>query len=151
MGNWTHRNKLGRIEILVGASYESDAKKVHQILHEIATAHPLVLKNPEPFVLFQNFADSSLNFEIRVFLADVSNGATVQNDIRFAVLEAFRREGIEIPFPQRDIHIRREATSIVPWPFDDDKAEMEAMELAQRRQQPAPKPKNGRRRKPDPT
>ena len=93
VGNWTHRNKLGRVDIKVGVAYGTDVKLVHAILLDIARNHPLVLKNPEPFVLFANFGPAALEFEIRVFLADVLNGSAVQNDIRFAVLDAFETRG----------------------------------------------------------
>lgn len=106
VGNWTHKNSLGRLEIPVGVAYGSDVRKVHDILMEIARGHPLVLKNPEPFILFAGFGESSLDFEIRVYLADILTQLEVLNDIRFAVVEAFEREAIEIPFPQRDIHIK---------------------------------------------
>jgi small-conductance mechanosensitive channel len=131
--------------------YGSDAKRVHEILLEIASNHPLVLKNPEPFVLFSAFGESSLDFEVRVFLADVSNGIIVQNDVRFAILEAFARENIEIPFPQRDVHLKREPPS-EKWPIDDDKAEAEHFELAKALKEkatPPPAPRR-KRRKPDP-
>ena len=105
VGNWTHRNKLGRIEIPVGVAYGSDARKVHALLMEIASAHPMVLKNPEPSVAFIRFGDSSLDFEIRVFLSDVLNGVKVQNDIRFTILEAFAQRSIEIPYPHRTLII----------------------------------------------
>jgi small-conductance mechanosensitive channel len=108
VGNWTHRNKLGRIEIPVGVAYGSDARKVHALLLEIASAHPMVLKNPEPSVAFIRFGDSSLDFEIRVFLSDVLNGVKVQNDIRFAVLEAFAQHSIEIPYPHRTLVIAQD-------------------------------------------
>ncbi|GLS40253.1 mechanosensitive ion channel protein [Mesorhizobium tianshanense] len=152
VGNWTHRNKLGRIEIQIGVAYGSDARRVHEILLDIARNHPLVLKNPEPFVLFAAFADSSLNFEVRVFLADVSNGILVQNDIRFAILDAFKAEGIEIPFPQRDIHMRSTAP-LAKWPTDDDQVEAEFAEREHARAKAAvPQPMIGRRktRRPDP-
>jgi potassium efflux system protein len=103
VGNWTHRNKLGRIEIPIGVAYGSDVRKVHQLLLDIARAHPLALKNPEPFVLFAAFGASSLDFEIRLFLSDVLNGSIVQNDIRFAIIETFDREGIDIPYPHRKL------------------------------------------------
>jgi small-conductance mechanosensitive channel len=101
VGNWTHKNKLGRIDIKVNVAYDSDVKRAHAILLDIAKAHPLVLKNPEPFVLFANFGPAALEFEIRVFLADILNGNTVLNDIRFAVLEAFEEAGVEIPSTPR--------------------------------------------------
>jgi small-conductance mechanosensitive channel len=111
VGNWTHRNKLGRLEIAVGVAYGSDPRKVHELLLGIARSHPLVLRNPEPFVLFTNFGDSSLDFEVRVFLADVMNGVIVQNDLRFAIVEAFDREGITIPFPQREVLLKTETNA----------------------------------------
>jgi len=106
VGNWTHKNKLGRIEIKIGAAYGTDPRKVHAMLLDIARSHPMVLKNPEPFVFFANFGESSLDFEIRFFLADITGGLSVQNDIRFTIAEAFQREGIEIPFPQRDVNLK---------------------------------------------
>jgi len=106
VGNWTHRNKLGRVEIKVGVAYGSDVKQVHAILLEIARSHPLVLKNPEPFVVFLNFGPAALEFELRFFLADILNANVVQNDIRFAILETFERERIEIPSTPRAVDPR---------------------------------------------
>ncbi len=105
VGNWTHRNKLGRVDIPVGVSYEVDPRRVHDLLLEIGRAQPTVLRNPEPFVAFQNLADSTMIFELRVHVADISNAATLRNDIRFAIVERFGEEGIEIPFPQRDVNL----------------------------------------------
>jgi len=101
VGNWTHRNKLGRVEIRVNVAYGQDVHKAHDIMLEIARNHPLVLKNPEPFVSFANFGPAALEFEIRIFLSDVMNGLRVQNDIRFAVLDAFAKAGIEMPSTPR--------------------------------------------------
>ncbi|MEX0956105.1 MAG: mechanosensitive ion channel family protein [Rhizobiaceae bacterium] len=106
VGNWTHKNRLGRIDIKIGVSYDSDPRKVHRVLTEIAEAHPTILKNPAPMAIFTGFGDSSLDFEIRFFLADVMSQLAIQNDIRFAIYERFKEEGIEIPFPQRDLHLR---------------------------------------------
>ncbi|PTE09229.1 mechanosensitive ion channel family protein [Mesorhizobium helmanticense] len=128
VGNWTHRNKLGRVDIKVGVAYGSDVKQVHAVLLEIARSHALVLKNPEPFVLFTNFGPAALEFEIRVFLADVMNGNIVQNDIRFAVLDAFHSEHIEIPSQPRAVV---ETKKHEAWPIDDDKIEAEFAEREQ--------------------
>ncbi|GAB5505250.1 MAG: mechanosensitive ion channel family protein [Rhizobiaceae bacterium] len=106
VGDWTHRNRLGRIDIPIGVSYDANPRRVHAILTEIAAAHPTILKNPEPMVVFKDFGDSSLNFEIRFFLADVMSQLAIQNDIRFAIYDRLKEEEIEIPFPQRDLHIR---------------------------------------------
>ena len=110
VGNWTHRNKLGRVDVRVNVAYDSDARRAHSVMLEIAKAHRLVLKVPEPFVLFANFGPAALEFEVRVFLADVLDGRDVQNDIRFAVLERFEREGIVIPStPRAETDADREA------------------------------------------
>ncbi|HEY6629998.1 MAG TPA: mechanosensitive ion channel family protein [Rhizobiaceae bacterium] len=124
VGNWTHRNKLGRIDIKVGVAYGMDVKRAHAIMLDIARSHPLVLKNPEPFVLFANFGPTALEFEIRLFLADVLNGSGVQNDIRFAVLDAFDAEGIEIPSAARAEVKKPEER----WPTDDEKDEAALLE-----------------------
>ncbi|MEZ5812886.1 MAG: mechanosensitive ion channel family protein [Rhizobiaceae bacterium] len=109
VGNWTHRNKLGRAEVAIGVAYGSDVTRVRDILMEIAKSHDMVTKNPEPAVVFKDFGASSLDFEVRMYLYDISNIMTVSNDVRYAIVEAFEQEGIEIPFPQRDIHIRTES------------------------------------------
>jgi len=106
VGNWTHRNTLGRIEIPVGVSYASDPNLVRDTLLEIAHDHPRVLSNPEPFVVFANFGDSSLDFELRAYLADINYMLTVSTEVRFAIYERFKAVGIEIPFPQRDVNLR---------------------------------------------
>ncbi|MBX3576952.1 MAG: mechanosensitive ion channel family protein [Rhizobiaceae bacterium] len=106
VGNWTHRNRLGRVDIRVNVAYGSDVRRAHAVLLEIANNHPMVLKNPEPFVLFSNFGTAALEFEVRVFLADIFNGNVVQNDFRFAIMEAFAREGIDIPStPRADVKL----------------------------------------------
>jgi len=152
VGNWTHRNKLGRVEIKVGVAYGTDVKQVHAILLEIARSHPLVLKNPEPFVLFSNFGAAALEFEIRVFLADIMNGSVVQNDIRFAVLEEFNDQHIEIPSTPRAVV---EVHKPKAWPTDDDKIEADFAEQEQAKADAAAEAKraakSGRKaRKPDP-
>ena len=150
VGNWTHRNKLGRVDIKVGVAYDSDVKRAYAILLDIARNHPLVLKNPEPFVLFTNFGTAALEFEIRVFLADILNGSTVQNDIRFAVLDAFDAEGIDIPSTAR-AEIKKHRGR---WPTDDEKDEATLMEAKAQEEAAAAEQKaarrRGRPRKPDP-
>jgi potassium-dependent mechanosensitive channel len=97
VGNWTHRNKLGRVDIGVGVLYKSDPKAVQEILLEIGARHPLVMKNPEPFVLFQGFGEKQMNFELRVHLMDITNSAVVQTDIRSQIYGEFAKAGIEMP------------------------------------------------------
>ncbi|RWI93249.1 mechanosensitive ion channel family protein [Mesorhizobium sp.] len=152
VGNWTHRNKLGRVDIKVGVAYGSDVKRVYAILLGIARAHPMVLKNPEPFVLFANFGPAALEFEIRVFVADVLNGSIVQNDIRFAIFDIFEDEHIEIPSAPRAVV---ESKKHEPWPIDDDKieaefAERERLEAEAAAEQARLAKTKRRGRKPDP-
>ncbi|MEX3009973.1 mechanosensitive ion channel domain-containing protein [Hoeflea sp. TYP-13] len=106
VGNWTHRNRLGRSEIAVGVSYDSDPRRVIALLEEIAATNDLVLRNPAPFVVFTGFGDSSLDFELRCYLSDVLSGLSVATDLRTKIFERFKEEGIEIPFPQRDVNIK---------------------------------------------
>lgn len=106
VGNWTHRNSIGRSDVAVGTSYDSDPRHVLKVLEEIALAHPLVLRNPAPIVQFVAFGDFSLNFELKVFVADVLTGGGVRNDLRLSIFERFKAEGIEIPFPQQDMNIQ---------------------------------------------
>ena len=97
VGNWTHRNKLGRVDLKVGVAFGTDARRAAEVLDGIVRDHPLVLKNPEPMVVFLNFGPLAYEFELRFFLADILNSLSVQNDLRFAILEVFDRERIEIP------------------------------------------------------
>ncbi|MBT8080498.1 MAG: mechanosensitive ion channel [Gammaproteobacteria bacterium] len=106
--NWVLRDTYGRLRLQVGVAYGSDVDKVREILEEIANEHPEVITDgraPAPRALFMSFGDSSLNFEVRVRIQRIDRRFTVQSDLNFAIDEAFRREGITIPFPQRDLHI----------------------------------------------
>lgn len=102
--NWTLKDRMGRIEIPIGVAYGSDTESVKASLLECAKAHSKVLRYPEPHVLFRNFGDSSLDFELRCFTGDVTERIVIESDIRFAIDNAFRKKGIDIPFPQRVVH-----------------------------------------------
>ncbi|WP_162846781.1 mechanosensitive ion channel domain-containing protein [Marinicella litoralis] len=106
--NWTLSNSIGRITIKIGVAYGSDVNQVREILNEIATSHDQVIKR-DPYkhkVLFREFGDSSLNFELRVMIKDIKMFLDVETDINFAIDKALRDANISIPFPQRDIHIK---------------------------------------------
>ncbi|MGB5984190.1 MAG: mechanosensitive ion channel domain-containing protein [Desulfobacterales bacterium] len=103
--NWSFRDQSLRIKVNVGVAYGSDIERVREILLEVAGRTPNVRKYPQPDVLFADFADSSLNFVLRAW-TDIDNMLKAATAIRFAIDRAFREEGIEIAFPQRDIHIR---------------------------------------------
>jgi potassium efflux system protein len=104
--NWTLSSRLSRLTIPVGVAYGSDVPLVLQILRDCAEQHPLVTKIRPPQVLFMDFGESSLDFELRVFVEDVANRLQVMSELHQAVDQRFREAGVEIPFPQRDIHIR---------------------------------------------
>jgi len=107
--NWVLSSQSGRAIVPVGVAYGTDTEKVRDILMAIAEENDDVVKTgymPDPRVLFRAFGDSSLNFELRVFLYNVDNRLSVISDINFAIDKAFREQGIEIPFPQRDLHIK---------------------------------------------
>ncbi|HEY0124841.1 MAG TPA: mechanosensitive ion channel family protein [Rhizobium sp.] len=108
LGNWTHRNRLARSEIPVSVSFESDPKKVMDILLELVRSVPKVLKNPEPHVEFLRFGPSSLDFEMRFYLSDLSDGMEIRNNLRIEILKRFREEGISIPYPHQELHIIRD-------------------------------------------
>ncbi|WP_420410251.1 mechanosensitive ion channel domain-containing protein [Hoeflea sp.] len=106
VGNWTHRNKLGRVDVPIGVSYDTDPRRLVDLLTEIARGHELVLRNPEPVVHFSGFGESSLDFVLKCHVADVLDGITVRTELSIRVLERLREENIEIPFPQRDLNIK---------------------------------------------
>ena len=104
--NWTHKDKTGRVEVRVGVAYGSDTQKVRDILLGCARAHPEISSWPAPYVVFRDFAASSLDFEVRAILKDIEKRLMVASDLRFAIDQAFREQGIEIPFAQYDLHFR---------------------------------------------
>ncbi|HRD67382.1 MAG TPA: mechanosensitive ion channel [Candidatus Competibacter sp.] len=104
--NWARSDPITRIVIPVGVGYDSDPAQVHEVLLAVASAHPLVVKEPAPAVLFLKFGDSALEFEVRVFVRELANRLLVIHELHTLILQALRANQIEIPFPQRDVHWR---------------------------------------------
>ena len=105
--NWTHNHKLTRFSVVVGVAYGSDVEKVKNVLVSCAASNPEVVKNPAPFVFFSDFADSQLTFTLMFYSRSVFRIEFVKSEIRFAIDKAFRENNITIPFPQRDVHVRK--------------------------------------------
>ena len=105
--NWSHGDQKVRFRIPVGVAYGSDLAKVKEALLEVARNHPATLSDPEPKVFFESFGDSALNLELVVWSAEMSfRPRSFRSDLNFAIDQAFRERGIELPFPQRDVHFR---------------------------------------------
>jgi small-conductance mechanosensitive channel len=105
--NWSHNEYKVRFNFPVGVSYKENPEKINQILIEVARNNPGVLDSPLPDVLFDKFDDSSLNFYLRVWTSEYVNKPKVlKSQLYFEIFKRFAVEGIEIPFPQRDIHIK---------------------------------------------
>ncbi len=102
----------GRVDVSVGVAYDSDIGQILDILRDCAQENEMVLEDPQPDVVMLNFDDSTLEFELRSFIADIRNTFTVASEIRIAILRAFRDKGIEIPFPQRDLHVKSASPDI---------------------------------------
>ncbi len=117
--NWTLSERRMRLRIPVGVAYGSDVPLVMRILKEIAEGNLSVLSNPASSVLFLGFGESSLNFELRVWIKDFLDRFRIQSELIQAIDSRFRSEGVEIPFPQRDLHVRsidRSASSSLTGP-----------------------------------
>jgi small-conductance mechanosensitive channel len=104
--NWTLSDKRRRIEIMVGVGYESDPPFVHQLLSEILKNHPEVLDEPEPLVFFNGLGESSLDFVLLFWIGNYNEGRRIKSEVLFSVFSVLKENNVNIPFPQRDVHIR---------------------------------------------
>ncbi|ADM10607.1 mechanosensitive ion channel family protein [Parvularcula bermudensis HTCC2503] len=104
--NWTHKNKLGRIVLPVGISYDLDPQVAIDVLMKVAKDDPDVLSYPPYYVYFDDFGDNSQNLQLRAYVRDIGLSLGIRTRLRVSIWRAFKEAGIEIPFPQRDLHIR---------------------------------------------
>jgi potassium efflux system protein len=104
--NWTLSDAILRVSIPVGIAYGSDTDRAIEVLNQVARESRRVLRDPAPQVLFLSFGDSSLSFELRVFVRNAEQLFPARHDLHMSIDKAFREAGIEIAFPQRDLHVR---------------------------------------------
>jgi len=107
--NWSHDNHISRFGIKIAVSYNSDLKKVRKILQECAEANPEVVTDidpQKPKVRLDNFGDSSVDFTLLFYSTNLFRIETTKSDLRFAIWEAFQKNNVQIPFPQRDLHLK---------------------------------------------
>ena len=105
--NWSHGDPKVRIRVPIGVAYGSDLKLLQRLLLEAAEEHPKALRDPSPVVLFTEFGDSSLNFELGVWTQEMTaTPIHFTSQMNFIIEQKLRENDIEIPFPQRDLHVR---------------------------------------------
>ena len=104
--NWTLSNPTLRLILPVGIAYGSDTRLATRLLYEVAKTNLHVLEDPEPVVVFSEFGDSSLNFELRLYVNGLMNYRRLKHDLNMSIDDLFREHKIEIAFPQRDLHVR---------------------------------------------
>jgi small-conductance mechanosensitive channel len=110
--NWSHGDPRMRVHVAVGVSYASDVERVTRVLQEVAGRVEYVLAEPGPEVRFVRFGDSSLDFELLVWIGNPHHEDAVGSGLRYAIRAAFLEAGIEIPFPQRDVTVHAAAPPI---------------------------------------
>jgi potassium efflux system protein len=109
--NWTLTSSILRVVISVGIAYGSDTKKAEEVLLRVANAYRLTIPDPEPTAFFTDFGDNSLNFDLRVFIANAEQFRLAKHELNMAVDAAFREAGIVIAFPQLDVHLPPDAAA----------------------------------------
>ncbi|GAB4352696.1 MAG: mechanosensitive channel MscK [Immundisolibacter sp.] len=104
--NWTLSDQISRVTVKVGVAYGSDTQRVCEILADVAEANQRVARDPAPQVWFMAFGESSLDFELRVYVRQLEDRLPATHELHMAIDQALRAAGVEIPFPQRDLHLR---------------------------------------------
>lgn len=104
--NWTHSEISSRFKVTIGVDYSTDIQTLMLILREVAKANKQVLNSPEPFVRFEDYADSALLFSIYFYTNEVFRVENIKSEIRVEIFKALKDNNISIPFPQRVVHIK---------------------------------------------
>jgi small-conductance mechanosensitive channel len=105
--NWSHNNKQVRLNFPVGVSYNEDPVKIRKLLTEVTIANPGILSSPKPYILFDGFGDSSLNFNVLVWTSEfIDRPKILRSELYYEIFAKFKEHNVEIPFPQQDIHLK---------------------------------------------
>jgi small-conductance mechanosensitive channel len=124
--NWSFSSRRVRLRTRIGVSYKTDVRKAMEVCVEAAKGIPRVLENPFPVCQLLGFGDSSVDLELRFWITDPQNGtANVRSAVLLEIWDRFQAEGIEIPFPQRDLHLTPPAEIDVRLRRDDGELEGE--------------------------
>ena len=103
--NWSTNTKITRFNVGVGVAYGSDVEKVKEFLLQSVKENEMISKRPNPIVFFNDFGDSALMFEVHFWVLDTWSIEIIKSDLRFSIDKLFRENNIQIPFPQRDVHV----------------------------------------------
>lgn len=103
--NWTQNNEVTREFVEIGVAYGTDVDLVKALLLGIAIQEDAILNDPKPTVLFEDFGDSALKFKLHFYISDSFNVIVIKSDLRYRIHKVFNENNVQIPFPQRDIHI----------------------------------------------
>jgi small-conductance mechanosensitive channel len=112
MTNLTRTDRIVRVDIKVGVTYEANPLEVEQSLLE-AAQHPRILDNPAPVVQFLDFGESNLDFALMVWTDDPASVPRLRSDLRYRIWDIFKARNIEMAYPQRDVHIQSVSPSVV--------------------------------------
>ena len=108
--NWTYNSKVSRFQVDIGVDYATDVIDIMETLKSVAKNIPRVLEKPEPFVRFENYGDSSLDFSVYFYTTEIFRAENIKSDMRVEIFKVLKAKGINIPFPQRVIRMKKDET-----------------------------------------
>lgn len=106
--NWTYNSRVSRFQVDIGVDYATNVLELMNILKAVAKTTPRVLEMPQPFVRFENFGESSLDFSVYFYTTDIFRAENIKSDMRVEIYKALKAKGINIPFPQREIRMKND-------------------------------------------
>ncbi len=106
--NWTYNSKVSRFQVDIGVDYATDVIDIMETLKAVAKTTPRVLEKPQPFVRFENYGESSLDFSVYFYTTEIFRAENIKSDMRVEIFKALKAKGINIPFPQRVIRMKKD-------------------------------------------